>query len=124
MLNRTSIFLLIHAGILVSLFIMRFFGVAADTILVVTAAVISMEAIYMAVFTKEATGKACQGVKDMEAEMIALRETASETIKLQRTLLYAGHQIKNIQSELDVLKKRSFFKSNGNGHQKRVALHI
>ncbi len=120
MLNRTNVFLLIHAVILSLLFAMKFFGAAADIILVVATAVISMEAIYMAVFTKEATGKACQGVKDMEADMTMLRETASETIKLQRAFIYTGHQIKNIQQELDILKRKADFKTNGNAQHKRV----
>lgn len=110
MLNKKIVFLLIHAVIFVSLFALRFLGIAADIILVVAASVIAMEAIYMAVLTKEAAVKASS----------QLREAVSETVKLERALLYAGHQIKNIQQELDILKKRSDFKSNGNGHQKRM----
>lgn len=99
---------------------MKFLGVATDVILVAAIALISMEAIYMAVFTKEATGRACQGVIEMAEEMTICKEAASETIKLQRALLYTGHQIKNIQGDLDILKKRAEFKLNGNGHQRRV----
>lgn len=115
---RTIVFLLVHAVILVSLFTMKLLGVAADTFLVAAAAVISMEAVYMAVFTKEATGKACQGVKDMKEDMAMVKDAATETTKLQRALLYTGHQIKNIQSELDVLKKRADFRPTGNGHRR------
>lgn len=110
MFNRTFVFLLVHAVILTSLFVLKFLGIAADIILVVAASVIAMEAVYMAVFTKEAAVKASS----------QLREAASETVKLERALLYAGHQIKNIQSELDVLKRKADFKSNGNSHQKRM----
>lgn len=120
MINRTTVFLSVHAVILLSLFAMKLFGVAADTLLVAAAVVISMEAVYMAVFTKEATGKACQGVKEIVEEMTLYKEAASETIKLQRALLYSGHQIKNIQQELDILKRRADFKSNGNSHHKKI----
>lgn len=120
MLHKKFVFLLVHAVIFALLFALRFFGIAADIILVIAASVIAMEAIYMAVFTKEAAIKAFGTVKEMEAEMIQLRETASETVKLQRALLYAGHQIKNIQLLLDILKKRGDFKTNGNGHQRRI----
>ncbi|MDO8573481.1 MAG: hypothetical protein Q7R77_01895 [Candidatus Daviesbacteria bacterium] len=89
---------------------MKFLGMATDIILISVITLIAMESIYMAVFTKEATGKACQGVKEM----------SSETIKLQRALLYTGHQIKNIQGDLDILKKRVDFRSNGNGHHKII----
>lgn len=120
MLNRTRIFLLVHALILALLFSMKFLGVATDVILVSVIALIAMESIYMAVFTKEATGKACQGVKDMAEEMATYREAASETIKLQRALLYTGHQIKNIQGDLDVLKRKAIYGSGGNNHHKRL----
>lgn len=120
MLKRSSLFLLIHAVILLALFTLRFFGIAADTILMVAASVIAMEAIYMAVFTKETAVKASGTIKKIDAEIIQFKEAASETVKLQRALLYAGHQIKNIQSELDVLKRKADFKSNGNSHQKRI----
>lgn len=120
MFNRTFVFLLVHAVILTSLFVLKFLGIAADIILVVAASVIAMEAIYMAVFTKETAVKASGTIKKIEAEIIQFKEAASETVKLQRALLYAGHQIKNIQQELDILKKRGDFKSNGNSHQKRI----
>lgn len=110
MLNNKFVFLLVHVIIFALLFALRFFGIASDIILVIAASVIAMEAIYMAVFTKEAAVKASA----------QLREAVSETVKLERALLYAGHQIKNIQQELDILKKRGDFKSNGNGHQRRI----
>lgn len=118
MLNRTRVFLFAHVLILALLFSMKFSGVATDIILVSVIALIAMEAIYMAVFTKETTGKVCQGVREIEEEMAIFKETASETVKLQRALLYTGHQIKNIQVDLDVLKKRIDFRFNGNGHHK------
>jgi len=118
MLNKTIVFLLIHAVILTSLFFLRFFGITTDIILMAGVSVIAMEAIYMVVFTRDAAGKAFRSVKEMEAEMTQLRKTASETVKLQRALLYAGHQIKNIQSELDVLKRRADFRPNGNTHRR------
>lgn len=120
MLNRTRVFLLVHVFILALLFSMKFLGVTTDVILLSVIALIAMESIYMAVFTKEATGKACQGVKEMAEEMAICKEAASETIKLQRALLYTGHQIKNIQGDLDVLKRKADYKLNGNGHHRRT----
>ncbi|MDO8573701.1 MAG: hypothetical protein Q7R77_03030 [Candidatus Daviesbacteria bacterium] len=120
MLNKTRVFLFVHVIILALLFSMKFLGVATDLVLVAAIALISMESIYMAVFTKEITVKACRGVKEMEEEMAAIKETASETVKFQRALLYTGHQIKNIQVSLDILKKRADFKFNGNVHQRRT----
>lgn len=112
MFKRSYIFLLIHAVALLALFALRFFGIAADIILLLAAAVISMEAICMALFTKEAAGGTCRTVKKIETDVTGLKESASETVKLQRALLYAGHQIKNIQQELDILKKKAEYKSS------------
>lgn len=119
MLNKTRVFLLVHVVILALLFTFRFLGIAADIILMAAAAIIAMEAIYMAVFTKEAAGAACRSAREMEADINQLKEAASETVKLHRALIYAGHQIKNVQQELDFLKRKGEFK-NGNGHSRRL----
>lgn len=122
MLNRTIVFLLVHVIILSSLIVLRFLGIAAEVILTIALAAISMEAICMAVFTKDAVGKTLGGIKEMEADMTQLKEMATETAKCQRALIYAGHQIRMIQQELDLLKKKAELKSNGNrnGHHRRV----
>lgn len=118
MFSKIRVFLLVHVFILGTLFALSFLGLATDIILMAAAAIIAMEAIYMAAFTKEAAGGACRSVKEMEAEIIQLKEAASETVKLHRALIYAGHQIKKIQQELDLLKRKEF--KPGNGHTRRV----
>lgn len=120
MLNRTAIFLIIHVIVLFSIFALRALGVATDYILVTAVAVMSIETIYMALFTKAVVNKTSDSLNEIKREMAQIREDAYDTAKLQRALIYAGHQIKTIQGDLDLLKKGSQFKSNGNGHHRRA----
>lgn len=113
MINKTSVFLILHAAILSFIFIFRVLGIAADYVLVAVAAVVSLEAIYVALFTKSVVNKTSCSLREMEKEMSQIREDAFESAKLQRTLIYAGHQIKTIQGDLDILKRKLDFKSNG-----------
>lgn len=119
MLNRTLVFLIFHAIILTSIFALRYLGFATDHILIIAAVLMSLEAIYLTLFTKAIVNKVAGSLKEIESEMAQIREDALETVKIQRALLYAGHQIKTIQSDLDALKKRNGFKSSGNGHHRR-----
>jgi len=116
MLNKTSVFLIIHAVILISVFTLRFMGIAPDYILIAVAAVMSLEAIYVALFTKAVAKRAASNLKEMAKEMAQIREEAYEATKLHRSLIYAGHQIKTIQGDLDLLKRG--LKPNGNGHRR------
>lgn len=77
----------------------------------------SLEAIYVALFTKAMTKRVAGNLKEMEKEIGQIRNEAYEATKLQRSLIYAGHQIKTIQGDLDLLKRG--LKSNGNGHHRR-----
>ena len=125
MKNKALVFLLVHTVIFVSLFALRLWGFASDLVLAVAAAIISMEAIYMAVFTKDAAGRASSCSKHIETEMAQIRQDVPEILKLQKAVLYTGHQIKSIQSELDVLKRKGYLKTNGNiirrGHQPLIS---
>lgn len=82
------------------------------------AALMSIEAIYVSLFTKAAVNKASGKLMGMEKEIAKIREDASDAAKLHQALIYAGHQIKTIQQELDFLKKQGV-KLNGNGHHRR-----
>lgn len=117
MINKNLIFFTSHVLIIALLFALRFLGVAADYLLIGTAVIMSMEAIYIALFTKAAANKASICLNDMKKDMAKIREDASETAKLHQALIYAGHQIKTIQQELDFLKKQGV-KLNGNGHRR------
>lgn len=124
MLNRALVFLIFHAIILTSIFTLRYLGFATDHILIIAAALMSLEAIYLALFTKAIVNKVAGSLKEIERGMTQIREDALETVKIQRALLYAGHQIKTIQLDLDALKKRNELKSSGNGHHRRLQAPI
>lgn len=117
MINKNLIFFISNIFIIALIFTLRFLGLASDYLLTAVATVLSIEAIYVALFTKAAVNKTSGKLMGMEKEIEKIREDASETAKLHQALIYAGHQIKTIQADMDFLKKQGL-KTNGNGHRR------
>ncbi|MDO8577185.1 MAG: hypothetical protein Q7R82_02465 [Candidatus Daviesbacteria bacterium] len=120
MIKSTTLFLTIHAVILISIFTLRFFGFSTDHLLAAAAALISLEAIYVAFFIRSKANKTECSLRDMEKEIAQFREDTRDAVRAHREILYAGHQIKTLQMDLDVLKKTNSIKLSGNGHSRRI----
>lgn len=112
MTNRTFVFLIIHAIILISIFALRFIGFSSDHLLVIAVAAISLEAIYLILFTGAKVNRIAGNLKEIEKEMAEIREDAMDVERIQRELLYAAHQMSRGTSGV--------FKPSGNGHNKRT----
>lgn len=113
-------FLIIHTTVLAGIFALRYLGFATDLILVIAGVAISLEAIYLSFFAMTRVNKTVDTLKEIERGMTEFHEDALEIVKIHRALLYIGHQIKTIQTDLDGFKKSSVLKAPGNGHYKRA----
>lgn len=114
----TPLSLFIHTLLLVGIFGLRYFGLTTDHILLILVAAVSLEAIYLAIFAQTTVRKTTGLLEEMESEVDEIRQDSFENEKAQRLLLYLGHQIKTIQTDLDSLKKSQILKSSGNGSHK------
>lgn len=111
MINKTIVFLAIHAVIIISIFTLRYLKIGSDVVLLVAAAVISLETICLVLFIRLKVNRTARRIKEVEEEVAHLREDTPDVARIHRELLYMGHQIKTIQN---------VFKTNGNGHHRRV----
>ena len=114
----TPLSLIIHTIFLLGIFTLRYLGVAIDQLILITVAAISMEAIYLTIYTQARLKKNADSLNLIRSEMDQIKNETWESEKSQRLLIYLGHQIKTMQTDLDVLKKSQSLKTSGNGHHK------
>ncbi len=117
---KPFLFLLAHPIILASVFALKFLGVIGEPLALLLTGLVSIEAIYIAFFMKIKLNKTMDNLKEMQQEIQDIREDGESLARMQRELLYAGHQIKSLQMDLDVLKKANSIKISGNGHSRRT----
>ncbi len=116
--TRTAIFLTLHLTILATIFALPYFGVSFQTLLIIATAVFSSEIMYLVFFSKAKISKVANKLNEVEKEVVRVREESVDSERIHRELLYIGHQLKSIQTEMDVFKRSGIFKINGNGHHK------
>lgn len=110
--------LIINAVIFGGVFGLRLLGLSISTVLLILATVISLEVVYLTIFMRISVNKNARGLDKVEKYIDELRENAE---KNHTALIYISNQMKIIHHELDLLKKNSIFKPNGNNHPK---LHV
>lgn len=107
-MSGTVAFLVVHTIVLAAIFTLKFFGLASDYILAIAAALIALEVVYLAFLTRLKVNIIARDFKEMEAKMQEVREESVAVAKMQRELLYFGHQVKTDQ------------RLSQNGHQRRI----
>ena len=112
------LFLLLHPVFLVSVFVFSFLGIMSEHLGLLLVGLLSLEAIYIASFLWVRLIKTTNHLKKVEKEMTDAKEDTVDLLRMQRELIYAGHQIKTLQMDLDALKKTNTFKLSGNGHRR------
>lgn len=115
------LFFLLHPVFLVSVFALNFLGALGGSSALLLTGLVSVEAIYIVFFIRARLNKTVNRLRDMESEVLDMRENEMDMARMQRELIYAGHQIKSLQMDLDALKRGNGIKlSGGNGHQRRI----
>lgn len=106
-------FLVINTIFFGGIFALRIFGLATEAILLILAAVTSLEVIYVAFSVQTAVTKNTQSLKETEEYMKKIREDED---KAHNAIIYMAHQMRGMQHELDILRKNPLLKTNGNGN--------
>ncbi|MBI2196624.1 hypothetical protein HYU45_03340 [Candidatus Daviesbacteria bacterium] len=114
------LFLIIHPALLASVFALWFLRFISEQLALLLIGAVSLEAIYIASFIWVKLTRATRGLREMEKEIADMKEDAVDLARVQRELIYAGHQIKTLQMDLDSLKRGNGIKLSGNGHHRRV----
>ncbi len=113
--STEKIFLSLVINILAfgGIFALKLLGLTTNTVLLMLAMAISVEVIYLAFFIQMSVNKNSQSLTEMEKHLEGIRLDEEKTYT---ALIYTGHQVKNMQHELNAYRKGHALKSNGNGH--------
>ncbi|MBI2337750.1 hypothetical protein HYU95_01060 [Candidatus Daviesbacteria bacterium] len=109
--------LVINAVFFGGIFALSMFGLTTGSILVILAAAVSLEVIYITISIQASINKQAQSFTDMEKHIEKIKESEE---KAHTILIYMGHQMRATQHELDTLRKSGILKSNGNGHHPKA----
>lgn len=101
--------ILIHTIFFIGIFVLLFFGVSLDQILLILTTAVSLEAIYLALFIQMTVNKANESIEDVEDTIedvekdiddIQAEDKEDEIIEQQMT-----STLKNIETQIQKLQK-------------------
>ena len=91
------LFLLAHPAILVAVFVFIFLGIINWHLALLFTGMIAFEAVSIAFLMRIKLNKTIFNLGEMENKIQDLKEDADVLARMQRELIYAGHQIKTLQ---------------------------
>lgn len=114
--------LIVHSFFFIGIFALKFAGFGADQILLILTTLVSLEAIYLAVFIQMTVNRQTQSLKSVEGDIEDIQEDVEELSedveeitedidedeKLRQTLENIEKQLKGVQEDLSSLKKTSY----------------
>lgn len=118
---KNFLFIIFHLVVFSSIIVGLFLGFFPDRYLAALAAAFSLEAVMAVVYFRISLKRTAVLTKGLQGQVRALAE-GEDSERIHRELLYLGHQIKTLQSQIDSMKKVGFIKINGNGHPKGAHL--
>ncbi len=114
---------IIHTLFFIGIFFLAFVGLSVDKILLILTTAVSLEAIYLAIFIQMTVNRATKSLQEVEEDIDELQENVegieddveelgediedddSEDAKTRQALQNIQVEIKNLQQDLDQLKK-------------------
>ena len=115
-----TFFLLLHTAIFGGIFTLRYLGLATNYTLLILTAAVCLEVIYLSFLVQSIVNKNSKSLARVQEKVEEIQEEEKEAHKLMINILHTAHQMKNIQHELDVLKKSGVLKASGNGQRFHV----
>ncbi len=113
------LFFIIQPVILLSMITLTLFGRISSQVGLLFFGAISLEAIYIAFFIRMKLNRSVHLLNEVERQLAQVKEDALHAVRMQREVIYAGHQIKTLQMDLEALKK-GIPKLSGSGHSRRI----
>lgn len=109
--------LILHTLFFAGIFALRKFGITTDYLLLILTTAVSLEAIYLSIFIQMTVNRNTESLEEVEEDIEDIQEDVDEDEQNHRVLIHIVQQMKNIQQELDTLKKSGALRSsNGNSH--------
>ncbi len=98
--------LILHSLFFIGIFILYKFGMSVDKILLILTTVVSLEAIYLSLFIQMTVNRNTESLEDVEEDIEDIQEEEDEDAEAHKVLLNIGKEIKHIQKDLQILKKK------------------
>lgn len=102
--------LVFHTVIIVGALTLRYFAGINNLTLLTVATIVSLEALYLAIFTQIKVNRNTRNLVEAEGNIEFIHEEEKQAHKLMMQTLHMTHQMKSIQHELDLLKKKALIK--------------
>lgn len=104
--------LIFHTTVIFGALTLRFFAGINNLTLLTVATIVSLEALYLAIFTQIKVNRNTRNLVEAEGSIEYIHEEEKEAHKLMMQTLHMTHQMKSIQHELDILKKKAIIKDS------------
>lgn len=102
--------LVFHTVIIVGALTLRYLAGINNLTLLTVATIVSLEALYLAIFTQIKVNRNTRNLVEAEGNIEFIHEEEKQAHKLMMQTLHMTHQMKSIQHELDLLKKKALIK--------------
>lgn len=109
--------LIIHTILFGGIFTLGLFGLTTNTILLILITVVSLELIYLEIFTKMSVNRNTHSLEEMGQ---CIENIEKDEEKAHTALIYIGHQMRAIQHELDTLRKNGIYKPTRNNPHPKI----
>jgi methyl-accepting chemotaxis protein len=94
-----------HSIFFVGIFVLYFFGFSIDKILLILTTLVSLEAIYMAIFIQISVNRTNESLEEVEADVAEIQEDVEEIQEdvgeLQEDVEDLGENVEEIQGDID-----------------------
>lgn len=109
--------LFLHTLVFGGFFVLRYFGLVTNPLLFVLTAAVCLEAIYLVIFIQMIVKNNTNNLTQLQSNVEEIKQEEKEVHKLMVNILHLAHQMKTLQADFDVFKKKGTLKVNGNGHK-------
>lgn len=94
--------IIVHSILFASIFALRFFGVALDSILLILTTAVSLEAIYLAIFIQMTVNRNTQSLEEVEEDIEEIQEDVEG---IEKDIDEMEKDIDEIQEDVDEIQE-------------------
>lgn len=98
-----------HTVFFIAMFALYFFGIAFDTILLVLTTLVSLEAIYLAVFIQMTVNQNTQSLEEVEGDIEEIKEDVDEIQEdvegIEKDIDVIQEDVEGIEKDIDVIQE-------------------
>ena len=103
--------IIFHTFIFIAFASALIMGASFDKVILIWNTLVSLEAIYLALFIQMTVNRATVSLEEVEEDIESIQEDESSEVEAHKMIIHIGQQMKSIQHELDILRKKGLLKS-------------